>query len=232
MMPTKQNSTFEPYPVVIRQAPRRAGINQAHRYGAVILAAGTDQEEYLSIPAAVATSLKKELVSQKFCPQDRSEALSAIQSCMRKCAIARIESLVNRRDYSAAEIKRKLVDSGYPCELADEVIDAAKRGRALDDERFAATFIRSKIAAGWGTRRIEIELKRRGVEAEDVPGWPESFVAMDFEATRAFELISRRHLTGKNDYSKLVRFLVGRGFSLHDAKSAAARRLQASEDNS
>ena len=59
---------------------------------------------------------------------------------------------------------------------------------------------------------MERELARRGVDVSDIPGWPEEFFSADDERERALALASRRRLTGKNDYQKLVRFLGSRGF--------------------
>ena len=108
-------------------------------------------------------------------------------------------------------------------------MDKAKRGHVIDDMRFADVYIRTKVSAGWGSRRIERELSQKGIEASDVPGWPYEYFDMDDERERAYQLASRRRLSGKNDYAKIVRFLVARGFGMGDAKDAAARVLREAE---
>ena len=182
------------------------------------------------VPAAVATALGKKLAAEEIEPQSRAEALWLIGETARSCAVSRIEGLVNRRDYAESEIRRKLRDDGYSAHVIDDVVHRAIKGLAVDDKRFADTFIRSKVSAGWGTRRIEHELSLRGIEASDIPGWPYDYLDTDAESDRAYELVSRRRLTGKNDYAKLVRFLVSRGFGMRDATAAASRVIRENSD--
>ena len=78
--------------------------------------------------------------------------------------------------------------------------------------------------------RIERELARRGIEADDVLGWPELYLSDESEEAAAYELASRRRLTGKNDYEKIVRFLSSRGYPLGLATRTARRVLDESKE--
>ena len=46
----------------------------------------------------------------------------------------------------------------------------------VDDARYGRVFARSKVLSGWGQRRIEMELERRGVDPGGVRGWPDEFL--------------------------------------------------------
>ena len=140
-----------------------------------------------------------------------------------------IPKLVGRRDYSSSELARRLEREGYLPDVASGVVTRFEEVGLIDDSRFADVFIRSKLACGWGRSKVERELKRRGVEPSSVPGWPEDYLDGSDEAEAAFELASRRRLTGKNDFQKLVRFLCGRGYPM-GVSMEAARRVMAEED--
>ncbi len=211
-------------------AKKRSQLGQRRPRGEVVFLPDTPEEEHIVVPAAVATALGKKLAAEEIEPQSRAEALWLIGETARSCAVSRIEGLVNRRDYAESEIRRKLRDDGYSAHVIDDVVHRAIKGLAVDDKRFADTFIRSKVSAGWGTRRIEHELSLRGIEASDIPGWPYDYLDTDAESDRAYELVSRRRLTGKNDYAKLVRFLVSRGFGMRDATAAASRVIRENSD--
>ena len=134
---------------------------------------------------------------------------------------------MGRRDYSARELSERLRRDGYASSVVEEIVSRACEVGIVDDARYGAAFARSKVLAGWGSVKIERELARRGVATSDIPGWPEEFLSPDDERERARSLASRRRLTGRNDYAKIVRFLCGRGFALDLASSVARETLSA-----
>lgn len=215
----------EPISLEVVRPNKKTRMGGLRPRGEVVLFPGEDREERHQVPAAVARAMAPKVASGEIDPTSRAEALYEIGQAARSCAARRLEDLLNRRDYAVGEAKAKLVDDGYAPSTIDDVIERAQRGRLLDDKRFADVFIRSKISAGWGSGRIERELSRRGVDVREISGWPEDYLDAGEEHGRAYELASRRRLTGKNDYAKIVRFLVGRGFSMRDATDAAKRVL-------
>lgn len=188
----------------------------------------THGDETIPLPVAVGRRLASG--GEGTAPTCRAELLHQVGSLSRACAHARMEDLVGRRDYARAELAERLARDGYRRDVVDEVVARACEVGIVDDARYGAAFARSKALAGWGRVKVERELARRGVEAADVPGWPEEFFPADEERDRALALASRRRLTGKNDYQKLVRFLCGRGFPLGVATSVAREVLDADEE--
>ncbi len=77
----------------------------------------------------------------------------------------------------------------------------------INDSRFADVYIRSKISQGWGPLKIKTEISKKGIEVETLPGWPDAYFSDVDEFEIAYSLAQRKHLSGKNDYEKLVRFL-------------------------
>lgn len=186
-------------------------------------------QERIPIPKAVGRRLVSLLESDGDQPSGRSELLYRVRVISLELARSKAEELLNRRDYSSSELAAKLREAGYHPSVADEVVARFVEVGLLDDRRFAELFARSKAAAGWGRIKIERELDRRGVDATQLEGWPSGYLEED-ESETAFALASRRHLSGKNDFQKLVRFLCGRGFPMGVAMDAAKRVLAEAEE--
>ena len=181
-----------------------------------------------AVPSAVGRRLAR-LLREGKAPEAGERLDVVVDELVDQCARERVEQLVSRRDYSAEELGTRLRRDGSPGDVVDRRVCRARESGVVDDARYAASFVRSKVLAGWGSVKIERELSRRGVEASEIPGWPEEFLAPDDERARASALASRRRLTGKNDYQKLVRFLCGRGFALGLATSVARETLSGAE---
>lgn len=186
-------------------------------------------QERIPIPKAVGRRLVSLLESDGDQPSGRSELLYRVRVISLELARSKAEELLNRRDYSSSELAAKLREAGYHPSVADEVVARFVEVGLLDDRRFAELFARSKAAAGWGRIKIERELTRRGVDATQLEGWPSGYLEED-ESETAFALASRRRLSGKNDFQKLVRFLCGRGFPMGVAMDAAKRVLAEAEE--
>lgn len=179
-------------------------------------------EEVIEVPNSVARALSRQQRESDQCELHSPEEVRAlVAKAMEAQARQRVLRLVSRRDHSRQEVLSKLCDDGYPADVRRSVVDAAQRGGVLDDARFAESFVRGKLAAGWGEARIVRELRARGVEAHELDGWPYAFFDPEDELARARQVVSRRTFREPNARAKAVRFLVGRGFSYGVACEAA-----------
>ncbi len=69
-----------------------------------------------------------------------------------------------RRDHTAAEMRRALLDRGHEAEEVEAAIERLRRERTLDDRGYAERFARSRLAHhGLGRLRIRQALRQRGV---------------------------------------------------------------------
>ena len=191
--------------------PERGRSAPARPAGVLLVDEGGCTEELL-VPAQVG----RRLVSlfggnSSACSVERAREL--VSRATRDCARERVEALVGRRDYCARELARKLLEAGYPRDVVEERVGRAVASGVVDDARYARTFARSKVAAGWGRSRIERELERRGVAREVAVEATREEAGEEGERERALALASRRSLTGRNDVQRIARFLCGRGFS-------------------
>lgn len=185
------------------------------------------ENETIPIPVAVGRKLQRLKKEQKEGAAfgTRAELLYHAKEISKACAHDRMENLINYRDYSSKELAEKLRDDGYHTSVVEAIVARAVEVGIVDDRRFAESFIRSKMYAGWGSAKILRELERRGIACDVVDGLSELLPEAEDEAERAYGLARSRRLTGKNDYQKIVRHLVSRGFSVSAATSAARRAL-------
>ena len=192
---------------------------------ALIKIGPAEDEEVWAVPVSVGRKLQSLIKTSSFDPCSRAELSFKLKELSMACGSARVEALVNKRDYSSKELRDKLLRDGYSNSVCDELIERFRRANVINDERFATVYVRSKTYAGWGRRKIERELRHKGIDCESLPGWPDEFFPEDDERSRALELARRRRLTGKNDFQKIVRHLCSKGYSMNVAIDAAKSAL-------
>ena len=186
-----------------------------------------DDAERIYVPVSLGRSMLA-FKDSGGAPTSRAELLYELGRRGEQGAFSRICRLVDKRDYTRQEIESKLKLDGYAKASSEAAIERAERAGIIDDARYARSFVRSKVYAGWGDRRIAQELSRRGLSLADVEGWPDEFLDGRPESERALELVRTRRIPGKNAFPKLVRFLCARGYSTSAAMSAARSYLDES----
>lgn len=74
-------------------------------------------------------------------------------------------ALLGRRDYTAAELRTRLIDKEYPRDEVEQVIADLIEDRTINERRVAAAHIRTASQIkGRGRLRIRQELAARGVD--------------------------------------------------------------------
>ncbi len=204
---------------------RQASLGGPKPRATLVLYPDTDHEERMSIPRQVGRILSSKQKSGEVHPQSRAELLYVLGQLSRSCASSRIERLLDRREYAESELRDKLRQDGYTPKTIDACLERASAAGLVSNARYADSFIRSKVYAGWGMARIERELSNRGIDASQVEGWPYEYLDPDDEVSRAVDLAMTRRVSGARPYEKLVRFLCGRGFALGVAMRAARQVL-------
>lgn len=139
----------------------------------------------------------------------------------RTCFAALVE-LLSRRDHGEFEARAKLRDLGFLPSSVDAAIQRARTARYLDDVRYMRYFIEERKRRGWGRRKVELELSRKGLDPAVLPGYPDAFFDEEDDLARARDLLSRKRIPEDRAFEKLVRFLLGKGFS-YDIASDAVR---------
>ncbi len=119
--------------------------------------------------------------------------------------------LLNRRDYPEKEIWEKLIKKFGDKETQEieAVITYLKEKRFVDDERYSENYAYFKLKRGYGKRRIEHELKNKGIDEKLIQN------AIDGACEQAEDVFLKRlkQLEGKKrKRAKLYQFMLRRGF--------------------
>lgn len=130
-------------------------------------------------------------------------------------------SLLARREHSAQELRDKLIAKGYPAVLVSNALEQLGAQGLLSDARFAEVFARSRANKGYGAVRIAQELRRRGVDDEQIAP-----VVSNIKETWRAQIEQVRHkrfgegLPQSNaDRAKQARFLLQRGFTSEQVRA-------------
>ncbi len=131
-------------------------------------------------------------------------------------------NLLARREYSRAEIWRKLSPRVEESSLLERALDSLQEAGYQSDERFAEVFTRSRLGSGYGAMRVRQELRQKGIASELVEQALEVEEADGY--TQALDACRRRFGEAPPDnpkeYARRMRFLVNRGFGFDEAKKA------------
>lgn len=103
----------------------------------------------------------------------------------------------------------------------DEVMAHCRQQKWLDDSRFAGLFLRSRSQKGYGPRRIEQELRQRGISSDDLR---QALLDCDIDWSALAERVAHRRFgsslpTDRLQRSKVIRFMLYRGFYQEDIQS-------------
>lgn len=166
-------------------------------------------------------------------------------------AFEKVTRLACSRERGSRELADRLVRDGFSQEVTESAVRRALDCGLIDDTRYGAVLIRTRVSQGRGRKGIEDELERAGIAASDIPGWPEEFFSVDDfdpfrvnanaeddvvgctfgsessdeqEIERALALLRRKPPRSKNVQASAYRKLVTKGYSTSVA-SAATRRF-------
>jgi regulatory protein len=145
--------------------------------------------------------------------------------------------LLTARARSRAELIDKMAKRGYPDEVVETVLGRLVAVGLVDDEDFAAQWVRSRHTySGKGKRALAAELRTKGVDAEVIVAALDGIDA-GAERVRAEQLVDRklrREMLADGDDPKVMRRLVGmltrRGYSQSMAVAVVTDALAAERE--
>lgn len=142
--------------------------------------------------------------------------------------------LLTTRARSRAELIGKMAKHGYPDDVVEPVLARLVAVGLVDDEDFAAQWVRSRHTySGKGKRALAAELRTKGLDAEVIAAALDGIDA-GAERVRAEQLVERklrREVLADGDDAKVMRRLVGmlarRGYSQSMAVAVVTDALAA-----
>lgn len=126
--------------------------------------------------------------------------------------------LISYQPRSVSEVRMRLKQKKHAPALVEEVIENLKKKGFLDDAKFAKLYANNSVSSRpAGKRRLEMELKRKGLSPEHVATAMDSVKDTD-EKEVARDLVRRRFekMTGlppEKKKARLFGFLKRRGFT-------------------
>jgi regulatory protein len=122
-------------------------------------------------------------------------------------------TILARREHTRAEMTRKLAPHSESPEQIELLLDALVARGWLSEERFAESRANT-LARKFGSRKIEYDLRSRGVSAEVVEQTVERTQAQEMENCRtAWQRKFGALPQDAAERGRQMRFLAGRGFS-------------------
>ena len=168
--------------------------------------------------------MRKGEFDSEMTPQPRERktktAQQALQSLMRLCA---------RSEKSTGDALRLMRTWGVPEAEQRGVLDRLIADRYIDNRRYAEAYTREKSRlAGWGERKIAMQLRLKGVERETISAVLAEVLQDDSMAERLQDKLEKKLRTIKalNDYElrgKLLRYALGLGYDYDMAAEAVDR---------
>ena len=132
-------------------------------------------------------------------------------------------AMLDRRDYSCAELLRKLKEKGEDETEAAAAVERLAELGFVDDARYAPIIVRRCAAKGYGPQRVRQELMRRGIPKEL---WDEAMAEMPVQDETVDLLLRSRLKSARPDRAELKRasdYLLRRGYGWDDIRAALAR---------
>lgn len=164
-------------------------------------------------------------------------------SCME-----RANNMLSRRGYAVSELIKKLIEKEYEQGEVQDTIERLISYGFLNDEKFAYARIRYRIeSSGWGKKRIQTELRQKGVDENLIQQQFNAYFETEAEqsladnayhilmkkygvwnpdmedASSSYEIRLQQRKEIEKEKNKRVQFLMRRGFSLNEALDALTR---------
>ena len=157
--------------------------------------------------------MRKGEFDSEMTPQPRERKTKTAQQ-----ALQALMRLASRSEKSTGDALRLMRTWGVPEAEQRGVLDKLIADRYIDNRRYAEAYSREKMhLAGWGERKIAMQLRLKGVERETISVVLSELIADDSMAERLHDKLLKKLRTVKaaNDYElkgKLFRYAMGLGY--------------------
>lgn len=136
-----------------------------------------------------------------------------------KQALSKLMALCARGEHSSGEMLQKMRLWGIDEEAQARIMARLVGEKFVDDERFTRAFVNDKIKYNqWGRRKIEQALWAKGIDSDmQRRVLDEIDENLYLDALRPLLKSKSRSICARNEFDrqmKLVRFAMGRGFSM------------------
>lgn len=143
-------------------------------------------------------------------------------------AFKKILKLASIKEQATEKLRTRLLRDGFSEAAVENAVERAVACRIVDDERYAESFVRMRIAQGRGRRGVERELEELAIRIPDEEIWDEALerTGSEDELGRALAFLERKPPRSKNLREGAYRKLVQKGYSSDIAASASRRWVE------
>lgn len=139
--------------------------------------------------------------------------------------------LLEHRDRTVADLRTRLTDRGFEPEVIEDTLARLRADRFVDDARYAERYTSSmRELRGYGTRRIRLELTKRGVDPDLVTAATQTDRGGERETAEALARKRARSLPAGLSREQALRRLAGylgrKGYEAEVVWTAAKRALE------
>jgi regulatory protein len=147
----------------------------------------------------------------------------------------KLRNLCSRREYCSSDIRRKALTAlDNDIDSAVKVMDLLIKDKYVDDYRYSCAYARDKASiAGWGPSKIRYMLSSKGVDRDVIDR-----AMLEIDESKADQRLDRlvrsRYASLRNDPQvrvKLLRYVVGRGYSYDEASSVIDELMKERNDD-
>lgn len=143
-------------------------------------------------------------------------------------ALPKIAAYCSKAERAEFDVRKKLQGWELESESCERIVARLKKENFLNEERYCRSFIKDKIQFNkWGKVKIVFELKKKRISESTISSCFDEIENSDFEAPLMKILITKaKSVKASNDYekwTKLVRFGMGRGYSLDQIKKCLSK---------
>lgn len=130
--------------------------------------------------------------------------------------LVRMAGLCAGAEQCTADIRNKILKTGFSSEEASQMIDYLKANKYLDDARYARAFASDKVRfSGWGRMKVRMGLRAKGMSDSIISQALENINEEDYADSLRNALAAKARSLNLNDVKdrqKLYRHLASRGF--------------------
>lgn len=148
-----------------------------------------------------------------------TDYVELVEKVLPKRAKLRSMNLLQSREYTEKQLKDKLLQGGYPEQIAEEALEYVKSYHYIDDDRYAAAYIEYH-AESKSRQRIIQDLMRKGISKECIETqWQkaEELGVSVNEEKMILEILEKKNYVDKEadmkERQKMYAFLLRKGFS-------------------
>ena len=152
----------------------------------------------------------------------KKSAEQALTSLMRLCA---------RAERSSGDAKRLMATWGVPEQDRAKVLQRLIAERFIDDERYAAAFVREKVLlSGWGEYKIRAALRRKGISeqiiSEAIKQIPTERSAEQLQHKLKRKIKSIKYENAYQLRTKLMRYALSLGYPMQSVIEGVDELMQ------